>query len=144
MSWARIDPATDLREIFAFGARFHGHSGPFLALGIRMGLLALRVLGSTGHHGIRAEVETGTGPPLSCLVDGIQVSTGCTVGKGNLLVRPQGQAVAEFAAFGKTLRVEVRPAWLSRIQAAGAADSLAEEVLAAPEEELFSWSLSAS
>lgn len=142
MNFLTIASDADVRELFALGVRFHGHPGPFLALGIRMGLLALRLLGSKGYQGITAEVETGTKPPLSCLVDGVQVSTGCTAGKGNLVIRPLGRAAATFTANGKTLRIEVRPEWLSRIQAEGAADHLAEEVLRASAEELFTWTLS--
>lgn len=141
MSFLTISPDTDPQELFAWGVRFHGHPGPFLALGIRMGLLALRLLGSSGYKGIVAEVETGTKPPVSCLADGIQVSTGCTAGKGNLVIRPLGRAAATFSANGKKLRIEVRLEWLARIQAEGAVDRLAEEVLRAPEEELFSWTL---
>ncbi len=142
MRFLAIAPDTDARELFALGVRFHGHPGPFLALGIRMGLLALKLLGSPGYQGITAEVETGSQPPLSCLVDGIQVSTGCTTGKGNLVVRGQGHAAATFTANGKRLRIEVRPEWLSRLRAAGTADHLAEAVLSTPAEELFAWTLS--
>lgn len=142
MSFLTIDPKTDPRELFSLGVRFHGHPGPFLALGIRMGLLALRLLGSPGYRGITAEVETGTEPPLSCLVDGVQVATGCTAGKGNLLIKPHGRAAATFAAGQRRLRVEVRPEWLRRIEEEGAADHLAQAVLEAPEEELFLWTLS--
>lgn len=142
MRFLVISPDTDPRELFSLGVRFHGHPGPFLALGIRMGLLVLRLLQSPGYTGINAEVETGSTPPLSCLVDGIQIATGCTAGKGNLVIRPLGRAAATFTANGKHLRIEVQPAWLTRIQTEGAADPLAEEVLRAPAEELFSWTLS--
>ncbi len=142
MNFLTIAPDTDVRELFALGVRFHGHPGPFLALGIRMGLLALHLLQSPGYTGISAEAETGNTPPLSCLVDGIQISTGCTAGKGNLMVRAVGHAAATFTANGRVLRVEVRPEWLSRIQREGAADYLAEAVLKAPAEELFTWTLS--
>lgn len=141
MSFLAIDPNTNVRELFALGVRFHGHPGPFLALGIRMGLLALSLLGSRGHRGIVAEVETGTKPPISCMVDGVQVSTGCTMGKGNLSVKPLGKAAAVFSANGKRVRIEVRPEWLSRLEQLGAPDHLAEEVLGAKAEELFTWTL---
>lgn len=141
MSFEEIDPRTDPRELFALGTKFHGHPGPFLALGIRMGLLALSLLGSWGHRGILAEAETGTNPPISCLVDGIQISTGCTTGKGNLSVKPLGKAAAVFSANGKKVRIEVRPEWLSRLEKLGAPDYLAEEVLRAKAEELFAWTI---
>jgi len=140
MSFIVIDPETDPRELFALGTRFHGHPGPFLALGIRMGLLALRILESPGFEGITAEVEAGT-KPLSCLADGIQVSTGCTAGKGNLVIKPLGRAAAVFTANGKRLRMEVRPEWLVRIRTEKASDHLSAAVLQAPVEELFAWTL---
>ncbi|MGQ9699512.1 MAG: FmdE family protein [Candidatus Bipolaricaulaceae bacterium] len=142
MNFLALDPKADIRELFALGVRFHGHPGPFLALGIRMGLLALELLGSPGYVGITAQVETGTQPPISCLVDGIQISTGCTAGKGNLKIHSLGQAAATFICNGKRLRVEVRPEFLARIQAEKAADHLSEMVLNAPVEELFTWTLS--
>lgn len=142
MSFLELNPTGDVREIFALAVRLHGHPGPFLALGVRMGLVALHLLGSPGYRGITAEVETGSAPPLSCLVDGIQISTGCTTGKGNLVIRSLGQAAATFVAQGKKVRIAVRPEWLARIQRAGAADHLAEDTLAAPAEVLFTWTQS--
>ncbi len=142
MNFLELDPTEDVREIFALAVRLHGHPGPFLALGVRMGLLALQLLGSPGYRGITAEVETGSTPPLSCLVDGVQISTGCTTGKGNLVIRSLGRAAATFVAHGKKARIEVRPEWLARIQQAHAADNLAEDTLAAPAEELFTWTQS--
>lgn len=142
MNFLALDPKTDIRELFSLGVRFHGHPGPFLALGIRMGLLALDLLGSRGYIGITAEVEAGTQPPISCLVDGIQVSAGCTAGKGNLKIRSLGRAAASFIFDGKHLRIEVRPEFLARIQAERVADHLSEVVLGAPVEELFTWTLS--
>jgi formylmethanofuran dehydrogenase subunit E len=35
-------------------------------------------------------VRTGLAPPLSCLIDGIQISSGCTLGKGNIVVKQDG------------------------------------------------------
>jgi formylmethanofuran dehydrogenase subunit E len=141
VSFWEIDPKADPKELFLLGARFHGHPGPFLALGIRMGLLALSLVESRGHRDIAAEVETGTQPPISCIVDGIQVSTGCTPGKGNLSVKPLGKPAAVFSANGKRVRIEVRPEWLFRLEKLGAPDPLAEEVLRARAEELFTWTL---
>lgn len=144
MSWEKIDPATDPLELLSLGVRLHGHRGPFLALGIRMGLLALRLLSSSGFTGIAAEAHTGTEPPISCLVDGIQVATGCTAGKGNLQVLPGGRPEALFTANGQTLRVALQEEWLKRLLASGAKETLTDEVLTTPEEELFTWSLSSS
>lgn len=144
MNWEKIDPAIAPAELLPLGIRLHGHRGPFLALGIRMGLLALRLLGSSGFTGITAEAYTGTETPISCLVDGLQVATGCTAGKGNLRVLPGGRPEALLTANGRALRVALREEWLERLLTSGAEEALTEGVLAAPEEELFTWSLSSS
>ncbi len=65
--------------------QFHGHLGPYVVLGYRMGQLANKHLGN-GFFSTNAEVFTGTTPPLSCIIDGIQMSSGCTLGKGNITV----------------------------------------------------------
>ncbi len=144
MTWEKIEPNTDPAELLPLGVRLHGHKGPFLALGIRMGLLALRILGSAGFTGIIAEAYTGTEPPISCLVDGLQIATGCTAGKGNLTVLPGGKPEAAFCANGRTLRLALREEWLKRLLASGAEEFLTDDVLTAPEEELFTWSPSSS
>ena len=43
-----------------------------------------------------ATVFTGTEPPVSCLIDGVQFSSCCTWGKGNLAVKGGGKPVARF------------------------------------------------
>lgn len=66
--------------------QFHGHLGPYAVIGYRMGLIANEKLGKDPFSK-KAIVYTGTTPPLSCIVDGIQISSGCTLGKGNLIVK---------------------------------------------------------
>ena len=110
MERLRIDPkTTDLEAMIERAIQMHGHLGPFLVAGIRMGLLALELLGSTGYFGIAAESDAGSLPPLSCLSDGIQIGSGCTVGKGNLTVRDAGAPRARFRnAQGRAVEIELR------------------------------------
>ena len=76
---------------------FHGHLGPFVVIGYRMGQHALTLTGSDGHFGIRAHVHTGDRPPRSCLIDGIQLGAGCTLGKRNIqLTVEEGPSWVEF------------------------------------------------
>lgn len=127
-----IDPENvSLRDLIEHGTEFHGHLGPFLVLGIRMGLLALRDLGSSGHKEIDARVKTGTTPPISCIVDGIQISTGCTMGKGNIVTEDLGRAEATFSADGKSLTLKVK-------------DQVMEEIWSGkhPSLEDFAWEMS--
>ena len=63
---------------------FHGHLGPYVVAGYRMGCLALERLAAEKHFGIEAEIASPGEPPPSCFLDGIQFSTGCTLGKQNI------------------------------------------------------------
>ncbi|WOX56561.1 formylmethanofuran dehydrogenase subunit E family protein [Methanoculleus palmolei] len=71
-------------------AKFHGHLGPFIVLGYRMGRHALHRLGSD-PFALSATVYCSGTPPESCLVDGVQIGSGCTFGKRNidLVVSPR-------------------------------------------------------
>jgi len=64
-------------------ARFHGHLGPWLVLGLRAGAYARRRLGGTPFE-LTARVTCPKRPPHTCFIDGIQLSSGCTMGKGNI------------------------------------------------------------
>jgi len=89
-------------------AEFHGHLGPFLAIGVRMGLLAKKILNSNGFSDLHVIVNTGNNPPLSCVVDGIQVATGCTMGKGNISVRNLNDISALFHTKRQAIRVKMK------------------------------------
>jgi len=139
MEWLKIDPNVDPRDLRELGIRLHGHRGPFLACGIRMGLLALRLLGSSGYSGIEAVAETGSTPPVSCLVDGLQIGCGCTTGKGNLKVVEGGRPAATFSAGERKIRIALREEVARRILDGGAGEDQVDWVFSLPEEELFSW-----
>ena len=63
---------------------FHGHLGPYLVLGLMVGNLAINKLKCKRHFGVKAIVKGAIKKPKSCLIDGIQISAGCTYGKGNI------------------------------------------------------------
>lgn len=63
---------------------FHGHLGPYLVLGILAGELAAKKIRYKKHFGIEVVVRGATKKPKSCLIDGLQLSTGATYGKGNI------------------------------------------------------------
>lgn len=70
--------------------KFHGHLCPGLALGYKASILAMSRLNETKAEDeeIVAIVENE-----SCFVDAVQVITGCTFGKGNLIFRDYGKMV---------------------------------------------------
>ena len=105
---SRRDVDTKLTDIMNKAAEFHGHLGPFLAIGVRMGLLAKKTLKSNGFRDLSVIVNTGNNPPLSCVVDGIQVATGCTLGKGNIAVTNLNEISAAFQAKHKAIQVKMK------------------------------------
>lgn len=71
---------------------FHGHLGPYLVLGLLMGGYALKQIKAKPHFGLEVKVWGAKDKPKSCLIDGLQLSTGCTYGKGNI-VKYNGKAI---------------------------------------------------
>ncbi|MFA6350098.1 MAG: formylmethanofuran dehydrogenase subunit E family protein [Candidatus Omnitrophota bacterium] len=64
--------------------KFHGHLGPYLVLGLLAGWQGVRSLGCKRHFGLEVKVWGADKKPKSCLIDGLQLSTGATFGKGNI------------------------------------------------------------
>ena len=89
-------------ELIEETIKFHGHSCPGLALGIRAAELALAKLGLASDEGIVAVVETDM-----CGVDAVQFLTGCTFGKGNLIHLDYGKNAFTFyrRSDGKGIRI---------------------------------------
>lgn len=81
---------SELVRPFSEVTRFHGHICPGTAIGYRAGEIALKKLRSprATDEEFVAIVEND-----SCSVDAIQVLTGCTMGKGNLIFKDHGKHV---------------------------------------------------
>ncbi len=83
---------------------FHGHVCPGSALGYRVAMKAMEWLDANRalDEEIVAVVEND-----SCAVDAVQVVTGCTFGKGNLVYRDTGKRVYTFfnRATGSGIRI---------------------------------------
>jgi len=76
----------DAKDWLEFGQKFHGHKCPAMPNGLRVGAAALNKLGvsRTGDSNIHVILELGDNHCATCFADGIQVITGCTLGKGNI------------------------------------------------------------
>jgi len=68
----------------AEAVKFHGHLGPYLVLGLLAGDLAFKKLKCKKYFGLRIKVWGASDKPRSCFIDGLQLSTGATYGKGNI------------------------------------------------------------
>lgn len=89
-------------------AAFHGHLGPYIVLGYRIG----RYIRSTfcgDPFRLTAIVHCSGSPPDSCIVDGVQIGSGCTLGKGNIRVVAGDRLCCEFSADGRRILVTPRP-----------------------------------
>ena len=102
----RVISASVLRQ----AARFHGHLGPWLVLGLQAGAYARRKLAVSPFE-LNARVFCPAGTPYTCFVDGIQFSSGCTMGKGNISHHRTTGCRVEFTRKGSRSRVRlaVRP-----------------------------------
>ena len=132
----------DLADLIPRATAFHGHLGPFLVIGLRMGLLAKRHLGFDGHFDVKVKAFTGTEPPISCVVDGLQVATGASLGKGNIEVAQMrgDQPSARIEAGGGSLEIALTPhgfGLAKQTKGRPAATEAAHRVADLSEEDLF-------
>jgi len=67
-------------------SKFHGHLGPFLLLGFEAGSLGKELVNAVNDKELEALVMVPLKTPFSCIIDGIQCSTGCTLGKLNIKI----------------------------------------------------------
>jgi len=88
----------------------HGHLGVYAIIGAKMGLFA-REYFNIGKDEFRIVAHTGTIPPYSCMIDGLQVSTGSTTGHGLLTVSGEKAHYpsAEFTFKDQTIRLSLSP-----------------------------------
>jgi len=98
----------DLDSIVREAVNFHGHLGPFLVIGVRMGLIGLRELKTTrGDPKLQATTILKRAVPFSCAIDGIQVTTQCTVGNGKLKLKNKPDIVSAIFKLKKERQVTV-------------------------------------
>ena len=139
---------------------FHGHSCPGLAIGYRAAAAGLRELGvdRPKDEELVAVVEND-----ACGIDAVQVVAGTTLGKGNLIFRDYGKRAYSFInrRTGDAVRVAERPEFSERkgdpeltrlrkkmadktataaemLEFSRLSDAYVKELLALPEEEMFS------
>ncbi len=100
----------DLRWLLLKTGELHGHFCPFVALGVKASVIAIRRLRAFTEgidEDILAIVETN-----NCFADGVQMTTGCTFGNNALIFRDVGKTAMTLASRGgKGIRVSVRPGY---------------------------------
>ncbi|MFA5330873.1 MAG: formylmethanofuran dehydrogenase subunit E family protein [Methanoregula sp.] len=123
-------------------AAFHGHLGPFIVLGYRIGKYAKEQFCNDPFE-LSASVYCAGKPPESCIVDGVQLGSGCTLGKRNIGIVESPEIRCVFTTQGKTLTVTPKPE--TRMKTSGhsesAVEKFAEELYNWPDDQLFSCTL---
>lgn len=94
----------------------HRHLGVFAIIGVKMGIRA-REYFDTGVDEFKVTSFAGSTPPLSCMNDGIQVSTGATPGHGLLTVINDQEAkpAGEFTYLNRSIRLSLKTEIASKI-----------------------------
>jgi pyrimidine-specific ribonucleoside hydrolase len=94
----------------------HRHLGVFAIVGTKMGIRAKEYF-NAGIDEMKILSYAGSIPPFSCMNDGLQVSTGATVGHGLISVSPDTvvRPVADFTYMGRTIRLTLKPEYGRKI-----------------------------
>jgi pyrimidine-specific ribonucleoside hydrolase len=95
---------------------FHGHLGVFSIVGAKMGIRAREIF-EVGPDMLQVLTYAGSQPPYSCLNDGIQVSTGATVGMGTIHVAADSitRPSAVFTLKGRSVRISLKKEYLEKV-----------------------------
>lgn len=104
----RVERGKIDRELWEKCIVFHGHECPGLAIGFRACEAVKEKLGVTFSKDEEIVCVTETD---ACGVDAIQVITGCTLGKGNLIYRDRGKQAFSFfvRSTGESIRIVLKP-----------------------------------
>ncbi|MCX6325154.1 MAG: FmdE family protein [Bacteroidia bacterium] len=96
---------------------FHGHLGVFSIVGAKMGIYAREYFG-IGTDMLEINTYAGSREPLSCMNDGLQVSTGATLGQGSIhlindtIAKPQ----AVFTYQNRSIMIKLKSAYLNELK----------------------------
>jgi len=93
---------SDMEQILSKAIEMHGHLGPFLVIGVKMGLLAERLLGEKARI---CEFKTIKRIPYLCAVDGIKA----VIGENAVIVKEGNGINATFrGTHGKEVVLEIK------------------------------------
>jgi len=127
-------------EFLSRATEFHGHLGPYLVLGLKAGLFSNQMLGKDPMK-TKAIIRTKTTPPESCFADGVQFSTGCTLGKGNISLEEGEGLVVTFQKNNQELTLKLKKAIIEEMSSLPdqeeAWENLAKDFYKREAEEIF-------
>lgn len=108
-------------EWITLGARIHGAFGPFIPVGIRIGLDAMQKL-HADPRGLSVTYYNGAKPPCPCIADGVMIATQASPGQGTLQIATEKAPAGTMAVIvirnrrtGEGLRYSISDDWLPKI-----------------------------
>lgn len=102
----------ELRSYLKRAAEFHGHLGPFLVIGIRIGIIGIEKLACLKAQPAKVTASLPLRVPFSCTIDGLQFSTQCTIGNQKLLLEEASDIEVKFEG---NMKGQERTITLSRL-----------------------------
>lgn len=93
----------------------HHHMGLWSIVGAKMGIRAREILAAPLDN-IDVISSAGTKPPYSCLNDGLQASTGASLGRGTIKVTDAQQPHVDFSSNGKKVTMRVKQEIVEEIE----------------------------
>lgn len=127
-------------------AKLHGHLGPFLVIGVRMGDMAKKHLDldDKGSRRLQASIKTPLFTPFSCVIDGIQAATSCTIGNQKLKIEKSTKEITahfKLQSSERTIKISLNPriaeTLIEEMSKGTNAEQLATKIAHMQEEQLF-------
>jgi formylmethanofuran dehydrogenase subunit E len=93
-------------------SKFHGHVGPWVVTGFTLGKLAKKYI-----KGLKSiNISNPLVPPKSCLIDGLQLSTGLTIGRGEVRIKKSPKLVIIFSGQIDEIKIVLKSEMVNIIQ----------------------------
>jgi pyrimidine-specific ribonucleoside hydrolase len=94
----------------------HRHLGVYAVIGVKMGIRAKEYFGA-GIDEMSIISYAGSTPPFSCMNDGLQVSTGATLGHGLIKITSDSPILpqADFIYMNRRIRLTLKPEVRSKV-----------------------------
>lgn len=104
-------------RICVLTSEIHGHLGIYSVVGAKMGLKAREIF-NVGIDRLRVISYAGNIPPVSCLNDGLQISTGATLGQGTISISkdPEIQPRAIFSYEDRRIELRLKEKYKDQIE----------------------------
>lgn len=104
-------------KICALTNEFHQHVGIYSIIGAKMGIHA-REYFKVPLDKLLVRSNAGLSPPLSCLNDGLQLSTGATLGHGTIFINENQKytASAYFEYKGKKIKLSLKQELVNQVE----------------------------